>query len=123
MYTQDSFFGLSVPGQIGLLCISSVLFLMMLWVAKRLLFALPIWGKLTGGFVLFWLFVWCSPQVYYQYYHLLFDGLPHQWVIWPPRSPVEALQLMLFQGPHNLSAHSQGILGWLLLLVPFAGRK
>ncbi len=123
MYSQDSFFGLTVPGQIGLVFLSSVLFLLMLWVARKVLTRLSVPARVLGALFLFWIFVWCSPQIYYQYYHLLFEGLPYQWVIWPPASPLDALKLLVFQGPQNLSAHSQGILGWCLLIVPFLKRR
>jgi len=119
MYRQDSFFGLSIPGQIGLACLSTVLFVLMLWTAHRLLSKFSVLGRIIGALFLFWFFVWCSPQIYYQYYHLLFEGLPHQWVIWPPASPFEAAKLLVFQGPQNLSGHSQGILGWCLMVAPF----
>ena len=119
MYRQDSFFDLSQLGQIGLLCISTGLFFAMLLLARTLLRKRPVWLRIGGALFLFWLFVWASPQIYYQYYRLLIEGLPQQWVIWPPAQPTEALKLLFFQGPHNLSAHSQGLLGWCLLLTPF----
>ncbi|MEM1161662.1 MAG: hypothetical protein AAGJ28_12065 [Pseudomonadota bacterium] len=71
--------------------------------------------RLSGALILFWVFVWASPQIYYQYYILIIPDLPWQWVIWPPASPLDAFELLLFQGPQNLSAHSQGLLGWSLL--------
>ncbi|MDJ0612429.1 MAG: hypothetical protein QNJ29_02050 [Rhizobiaceae bacterium] len=96
-----------------------MLFALMLFLARRVLTRQKTIVKILGALLLFWLFVWCSPQIYYQYYHLLFEGLPYQWVIWPPASPLDALRMLVFQGPQNLSAHSQGILGWCLLIVPF----
>lgn len=119
MYDQDSFFDLSLAGQCGLVALSFLLSIALLLVARPLLRELAIWVRLLGAFGLFWLFVWLSPQVYYEYYRLLFPGLPAQWVIWPPRSPVEALSLLVLQGPHSLSAHGQALLGWSLLAAPF----
>ena len=121
MYEGDSFFTLSVGGQIGLAAISLALFVAVLvalwWGTRRRSRPVRIAVALVG----FWLFVWLSPQVYYQYYMLIFDGLPVQWVIWPPRGPGEALQLLIFTGPANLSAHGQGVLGWAMLCVAFVG--
>ncbi|MEM8838065.1 MAG: hypothetical protein AAGE89_08230 [Pseudomonadota bacterium] len=120
MYNQDSFFDLSGLGQMGLILISLTLFVLTILAARYLLLGKPIWIKLPGALVIFWSFVWLSPQVYYMYYYLIiFESLPLQWVIWPPESPLEALQLLFFQGPHNLSAHGKGILGWGLILAPF----
>ena len=119
MYSQDSFFDLSPAGQAGLLIISGVLFLAMMAGARTLLRARKAWISVLGSLLLFWVFVWVSPQIYYQYYRLIIVDLPLQWVIWPPASPAETLRLLFFQGPQNLSAHSQGLLGWSLIAVPF----
>ena len=119
MYQQDSFFDLSGWGQVGLLCISTTLFLLMLFITYRLLRNRPVWVRIVGALVLFWLFVWVSPQIYYTYYRMIIPDLPLQWVIWPPDSPLVALRYLFFQGPQNLSAHSQGLLGWSLMAVTF----
>ncbi|MEM9060376.1 MAG: hypothetical protein AAGD13_07915 [Pseudomonadota bacterium] len=119
MYAQDSFFDLSRSGQFGLVCISAVLFVLWVLLTRFLLRDRAPWLKIGGALILFWVFVWVSPQVYYQYYRLIIPDLPLQWVIWPPAAPQEAISMLFFQGPQNLSAHSQGLLGWSLLLVPF----
>ncbi|MEO1467507.1 MAG: hypothetical protein AAFV86_00520 [Pseudomonadota bacterium] len=119
MYDRDSFFDLTPWGQAGLLALSTVLFVAVVFATWALLRRRPPLVRLAGALAVFWLFEWVSPQVYYQYYRLLFEGLPLQWVIWPPPGPVEALELLVFQGPHSLSAHSRGLLGWTLLAVPF----
>ena len=72
---------------------------------------------------MFWLFVWVSPQIYYMYYMIIIPDLPLQWVIWPPASPHSAFEMLFFQGEQNLSAHSQGVLGWLLVVAPFLKRR
>ena len=65
---------------------------------------------------LFWAFLWLSPQVYYAYYQLIFDGLPVQIVIgWPPGAET-VLRRLAFAGPATLAAHGQGVLGWVLLV-------
>ena len=81
---------------------------------------LPRLSRLGAAYLGFWLFVWLSPQVYYQYYRLIFDGLPVQWVVGRPELG-EAMRLLTFTGPANLSAHGQGVLGWAMLCVAFAG--
>lgn len=119
MYARDSFFDLSLAGQCGLVALSLLLSIAFLLVARLLLRTDAIWVRLLGALSLYWLFVWLSPQVYYEYYRLLIPSLPAQWVIWPPRTPAEALALLSLQGPHSLSAHGQALLGWSLLAAPF----
>ncbi len=67
--------------------------------------------------VLFWLFVWLSPQIYYWYYLLIFDGLPVQSVIGTPPTPFDLIRLIGFSDRHDLSHHGQGVLGWALVLT------
>lgn len=119
MYARDSFFDLSLAGQCGLVALSLLLSIAFLLVARLLLRTGAIWVRLLGALSLYWLFVWLSPQVYYEYYRLLIPSLPAQWVIWPPRTPAEVLALLALQGPHSLSAHGQALLGWSLLAAPF----
>lgn len=118
MYSQDSFFDLTPWGQVGLACISLTLFVLMVLLARRLLSPYVVWVRIVGAIVLFWLFVWLSPQVYYMYYRFIIPDLPLQWVIWPPRSPIEALQMLGFSYRANLSAHGQGLLGWAMIAAP-----
>jgi len=122
MYQQDSFFDLSGWGQVGLACISLSLFLVMVFGTWALLRRQRMWVRIIGALFLFWLFVWASPQIYYQYYRVLIEGLPAQWVISPLRYPFRAIELLFAQGPSNLSAHSQGIMGWCLIAVQFIKR-
>ena len=123
MYQQDSFFDLSFWERVGLVCISVALAMLILLAARILLRERPVWLRILGALILFWLFVWVSPQVYYTYYRMIIPDLPLQWVIWPPASPVEALRMLIFSGPQNLSAHGQGLLGWALIAVPFLRRR
>ncbi|MEM7191100.1 MAG: hypothetical protein AAF439_15925 [Pseudomonadota bacterium] len=120
MYDQDSFFDLTTWGQIGLFAISTALFMAMLLAARAIFYrrALPV--RVAGALILFWIFVWASPQIYYQYYMVIIDDLPWQWVIKTPGWPTDTISLLFFQGPHNLSAHGKGLLGWsLIALVVF----
>lgn len=118
MYQQDSFFDLSPLGQLGLAGISCALFALFLLLTWATLRRRSVLLRIPCALLLFYIFVWISPQVYFQYYHLIFDSLPTQWVIFPPPSPLKALEFMTLQGPENLSAHSQGLLGWCMLIAP-----
>ena len=122
MYTQDSFFDLSPLGQVGLACLSLGLAVFTIWSAARVLRNRHIALRIIGALAFLWLFVWLTPQAYYQYYRVLIEDLPQQLVIRTPKTPVYLFQILSFQGPQNLSAHSQGILGWCLLIVPFLRR-
>ena len=119
MYSQDSFFDLSTLGQIGLLGISAALFVLALLAACTGLRKRGYGIRIAGAFVMFWLFVWLSPQVYYTYYWMIFPDLPVQWVVGPPPGPGKALNMLIFQYRATLSAHGQGILGWCLMIAPF----
>ncbi len=94
--------------------LSATLALLTLWAARRVMRRNSVLGRLATALVAFALFVWLSPQVYYAYYLMIFDGLPLQWVIgWPALRDV--VDLATFTGPANMSAHSQGLLFWVLI--------
>jgi len=119
MYSQDSFFDLSTWGQVGLACLSLTLFLLFLIFARSLRRTKSFVVRIIGALVLFWLFVWLSPQAYYLYYWLIFPDLPLQSVIKPPPNPLETLKLLVFQGRDNLSDHSKGVMSWAMIIAPF----
>ncbi|WP_299723093.1 hypothetical protein [uncultured Tateyamaria sp.] len=120
MYSQDSFFDLSAIGQVGLAALSLTLFVLTVTLAHLLLRRRPVWLRLLGAAAIFWAFVWLSPQIYYMYYRVLIPDLPLQWVIKvPPVGAQRLFELLTFQWRANLSAHSQGVLGWCVLLAPF----
>ncbi|MBD3665074.1 hypothetical protein [Sulfitobacter aestuariivivens] len=80
--------------------------------------ALPI--RLVVACVGYCLFVWLSPQIYYGYYHLLFDDLPRQWVIsWPPVKDI--VGHATFGIVDSLSALGQGLLFWTLVALAVRG--
>ena len=122
MYSQDSFFDLSFWERVGLVGISAMLATLTLLAAWVILRNRAPWLRILGALTLLWLFVWVSPQIYYTYYRMIIPDLPLQWVIWPPPGPGEALRMLIFSGPQNLSAHSQAVLGWALIALPFASR-
>ncbi|MEM7491325.1 MAG: hypothetical protein AAF390_19600 [Pseudomonadota bacterium] len=116
MYEGDSFFTLTGWGQAGLATLS-----LCLWAATLGLCLRPAMAarslRLTRGLVLFWLFVWFSPQVYYLYYQAIIDGLPWQVVVKAPPGPGRLWRLLTFTAEASLSRHSQGVLGWSLLAL------
>ena len=63
MYGQDSFFDLSPLGQAGLAGVSAGLFLIMVLGSWWLLRTRPVWARPVGSLVLFYAFVWVSPQI------------------------------------------------------------
>lgn len=115
MYNQDSFFTLTILGQVGLLGLSLVLFGALIWGMACIRASWYL--KLIVAVVGFFFFAWLSPQVYYSYYLLLFDGLPIQLVIGTPPSLNDILRLITFRGPQNLSSHGQGILAWGMIIA------
>lgn len=119
MYSQDSFFDLSALGQVGLGVLSLTMFVLTVVLSHRLLRRRPIWLRILGASVAFYAFVWLSPQVYYMYYRIVIPDLPLQWVIKTPFGPQRLFELLTFQWRANLSAHSQGVLGWCVLAAPF----
>jgi len=116
MYSRDSFFNLSVPGQMGLLAISTALAMVMLGACWYLTKGRRSPVRLAMGATLFFVFEWFSPQIYYTYYILLFD-VPWQVVIGTPPSFIQLVQLLTFSGDMTLSFHSRGLLGWAMLLA------
>lgn len=116
MYDGDSFFTLSVWGQVGLAVLS-----LSLWAATLGLCLRPPLRsrvlRLARAVALLWAFVWLSPQVYYLYYQAIFDGLPWQIVIRTPPGPGHLLRLLSFTEEASLSRHAQGVLGWSLLAL------
>lgn len=117
MYEEDSFFTLSGPEQVGLAFLSTVLALLTLFLIWKLARGHRWWVRLLMGVLVFFLFVWLSPQVYYSYYLMIIDTLPVQIVIQPPPDPLYLGRLLLFIDRANLSHHSQGLLGWAIIAV------
>ncbi len=73
--------------------------------------------RLMLALILFTIFVWLSPQIYYLYYLVLFEDLPWQIVIARPPTPSELAGQLFFQERHNLSFHSRGVLGWIMFVL------
>ena len=119
MYGNDTFFHLSAHGQIGLALISGGLGIITLWIYLHFSSRFGLFVKVLTAFMLLWAFSWLTPQIYYLYYWLIFGNLPMQWVLQVPDSPLNILQLAFFGGPATLSAHSKGILFWMMIVAGF----
>ncbi len=117
MYEGDSFFTLTVLERAGLVLWSLAMVAGSLWL-MRIAVRRAHWAvRLAGAAVAFWAFVWLSPQLYYAYYLMIFDGLPLQIVVrWPP-GPGALIELLGFQTRATLSEHSKGVLGWIMVAV------
>lgn len=123
IYEGDSFHTLTALGQIGLVLLSTALSAALLWIGWRVMAGRPFALRIVLALVLFFGFVWLSPQVYYTYYMTLFEGLPWQSVIKSPPGAERLLRLFGFQGPQNMAAHSQGVLGWALVVMAVLRRR
>lgn len=117
MYQGDTFFHLSIPGQIGLVLLSGCLALLLLWVFWKTSSRFGTLVKVLLAFLCLWGFVWISPQVYYLYYWLIFEDLPLQMVIQSPPGIQTIVELISFKGKATLSDHSKGALFWLMILM------
>lgn len=118
-YEGDSFFTLTLIGQAGLAVLSLSMGMITIWLARR-------FSKFDNWilrgiwvFFLFYLFVWLSPQIYYFYYYLIFESIPFQNVIKSPPSLWAQFRLLMFSNGADLSAHSKGVLIWLMIFSAF----
>ncbi|MEL6503283.1 MAG: hypothetical protein AAFO61_11040 [Pseudomonadota bacterium] len=121
IYGEDSFLTLTGPERATILALGVIMAWLCLWWSTRMGRGLIVPARLAIALFVFALFVWLSPQVYYTFY-MRFFSLPLQPVIgWPP-SPAHYAEILTFTGRANLSAHSQGVLGWLLILASLLNR-
>ena len=110
-YGGDTFFHLSPVGRAGLLAISLCLAGLLVALVRRGRTRAVRLALAFGGFAV-WL--WLVPQVHYEWFRLVIDGLPRQWVFAAP--DWRALPgLVTFTGPATLSAHGHGALFWALV--------
>lgn len=115
MYEFDSFFSLTSWERVGLFAVSlafAAICVALVWTLCRGR-SWP-WRVLIAV-VVFWGFVWVSPQGYYAYYRMIFDDLPPLLVIPMIPSPWDIIGLLTFTGRATLSSHTKGVLGWVLL--------
>ncbi len=121
MYAEDTFFHLTGPSRAGLLVLSVVLAVGMLTLARRMP-APSGWNPLLV-LLLFWLFIWLSPEAYYIYFRTVLDGLPAQMVTGYPPRPGLVLRIVTFTGEATLRAHGQGILFWAMVAARYWPRR
>ena len=122
MYLEDSFFTLTAGARAGLLFLSGVLTALCFASVWRIRSQRRYLGILLA-IVLFYLFVWLSPQIYYVYYVAVFENLPWQIVVKDPPELSFLLRLLTFTDRSNLSFHGQGALGWGLILCALLPRR
>lgn len=115
MYDGDSFYTLSMIGRAGLVLLSGLLAVALVWLFVKTTKQFNLILKLVFSIIFLWFFVWLSPQVYYAYYVFIFDTLEFKNVIKPPPTPKELLSLLSFSDRANFSNHSKGLLGWILI--------
>ena len=115
MYTDDSFNTLTTVQQIGLTTVSVLLSAICIFICFQFIKQKSMPIRLLISFGIFFLFIWLSPQIYYTYYLMIFDGLPLQIVIKQPPSPWALVQTLSFQAKASLSDHSKAVLGWVLI--------
>ncbi|UWQ18085.1 hypothetical protein [Jannaschia sp. M317] len=119
-YGEDSLWTLT-SGQIaGVLALSLAMWAGCLWAVRR---ARGRTVRVGVAVLSFAAFVWLSPQIYYLFYWLTFEGLPLQSVLRPPPTPAHLLRLLTFTQEASLSRHGQGGLGWSLLLAAWPARS
>lgn len=123
LYAEDSFFTLGLGGRIGLVFVSALLAAGCVWFVIWFVHGLGRPVRCLIALAVFYLFVWLSPQFYYMYYLLIFDGLPLQWVIQSPPSWRKIIGLVSFTDRSTLTAHGQGVLWWVLVLVALLRRR
>lgn len=117
MYANDSFFTLSLPGQFGLLLLSTFLTIIIFVGFWKLTKRCNIFFKLGLSVSILWLFVWLSPQIYYSYYLFLFDDLEFKNITKRPPTAADIVSLMTFSNRVDFSNHGKGLLGWGLIFL------
>lgn len=123
MYDADSFFSLTLYGRVGLILVSATLSVLMIVLTRLFTRGWPWVVRLMLALTFLWFFMWLSPQIYYQYYRTLFDGLPAQWVIGMPPDLGLTLRVITFTGPADLSHHGQGALGLLMVFAALSRQR
>ncbi len=120
-FSEDSFFTLGLLERFGLLALSLFLSVMCVVVVRRL--PLSLWLRLIAVPIILYLFIWLSPQIYYQYYIVIFDGLPWQIVVQNPPAISDFLSIIFFVQVETLAKLSQAVLFWAMILAAIARRK
>ena len=128
-YPNDSFFDLSFFGRLGVLAISGTLITLfafiLLWKSRKVL---PLASKrrlsrwlilafdCVLGLALFGTLHALSPQAFYQFYNLIYPGLPHQIVVKTLFDYEGMMTFAALSASGNLSQHLSGLI--LLSIIP-----
>ena len=119
MYENDSFLTLSIIERIGLLCVTLLLSIALIWLFWKAIYRINVWLRPFLALVFLYLFIWLSPQIYYLYYLVIFDFLDFKNVIHPPFNPLTLFNLLTFSESGKLADHGKGVLGWILIALSF----
>ena len=120
VYADDTFFHLSLVGQVGLVLISLLLAAITLAGTWALTRRRGLVTRVLASLGVVVVFEWLAPQIHYLWYLVVIDGLPLQWVVPLYPQPAAAWQVLGFQLPESLSAHSRAALGWLVIATALA---
>lgn len=119
MYENDSFLTLSIIERIGLLGVTLVLSIALIWLFWKTIYWVNVWLRPFLALVFLYVFIWLSPQIYYLYYLVIFDFLDLKNVIHPPFNPLILANLLTFTESGKLADHGKGVLGWILIALSF----
>ena len=128
-YPDDSFFDLGFFGGLGVLAISGTLITLfafiLIWKSRKML-AFASKRRLSGwlilafdcvlGLALFGTLHALTPQAFYQFYHLIYSGLPHQIVVKTLFDYEGMMTFAALSTSGNLSQHLSGLV--LLCIIP-----
>jgi len=117
LYVNDSFSTLTTIQQVGLLLVSVVLLGLTLWGAHYAMKDKNLGLRLVIAALIFFCFLWLSPQIYYAYYQILWPDLPWQMIIKDPPSLSYMFELVTFSGRSTTSWHARGVVGVSLLIL------
>lgn len=122
-YPGDSFWTLGVSGRLGVLAISLIglglLFTALGLKSRRIAGRIPASIDTVINLIIFSVTYSVSPQVFYTLYLLLFDGLPHQWVISGPFNISQIWAAIVIKDEGTLSDDLAGLTFWAIIPVTF----
>jgi len=128
-YTGDSFYTLGLIESIGLIAITTLLSITVLFFTlkksylfyqaakqRKIKLEIILLADIALNLLIFSLFIWLSPQIYYAYYYAILDGLPIQIVIKNFPDFITLSNILTLSEKTSLSLHGQGILGRTLII-------
>ena len=129
-YPTDSFWTLATSGRLGVIAISTIglgaMFAGLAWKTRRVLqiktqVSATAWMlfDMAAGCLIFGIIHTISPQVFYSFYRLIFDGLPNQWVIDTLFDRARMQAIAALPANANMADHLAGVILWAV--VPFTG--